>query len=94
MVGFGGVTNKWPERPRCGGSRLENGSGSGEDTGRALVRDFLLGLEPVLNSYVEHNITMAPGRANGRGCLCREFSIPETTSSTWCGSVGRVSVSE
>ena len=34
---------------RCGGSRLENLSGSGEDTGRALVRDFLLGLEPVLN---------------------------------------------
>src|SRR6516164_7855298 len=34
---------------RCRGSRLENGSGSGEDTGRALVGDFLFGLEPVLN---------------------------------------------
>jgi len=34
---------------RCGGSRLQNGSGSGEDTGRALVGDFLFGFQPVLN---------------------------------------------
>jgi hypothetical protein len=34
---------------RCGGSRLQNGSSGGEDAGRALVGDFLLGLEPVLN---------------------------------------------
>ena len=81
---------------RCGGSRLENGSGSGEDTGRALVRDFLLGLEPVLNSrgYVEHNITTAPGRAMDEDVCAESFLIPETTSSTWCGSMGRVSISE
>jgi len=34
---------------RCGGSRLQNGSGGGEDAGRALVGDFLFGPEPVLN---------------------------------------------
>ena len=34
---------------RCGGSRLQNGSGSGEDAGRTLVGDFLFGFEPVLN---------------------------------------------
>ena len=34
---------------RCGGSRLQNGSGSGKDAGRTLVGDFLLSLEPVLN---------------------------------------------
>jgi len=34
---------------RSGGSRLENGSGSGKDAGRALVGNFLLGLQPVLN---------------------------------------------
>ena len=34
---------------RCGGSRLQNGSGSGEDAGRALVGDFLFGFQPVLN---------------------------------------------
>src|SRR5215472_3511311 len=34
---------------RCGASRLQNRAGCGEDTGRALVRDFLLCLEPVLN---------------------------------------------
>ena len=34
---------------RCGGSRLQNGSGSGEDAGRALIGDFLFGLQPVLN---------------------------------------------
>jgi hypothetical protein len=33
---------------RCRGSRLENGSGGGENAGRALVGD-LLGLEPVLD---------------------------------------------
>ena len=33
----------------CSGSRLQNGSGSGENAGRTLVRDFLLGLKPVLN---------------------------------------------
>ena len=34
---------------RCGSSRLQNGSGSAENVGCALVGDFLLGLEPVLN---------------------------------------------
>jgi hypothetical protein len=34
---------------RCGSSRFQEGSGSGEDAGRALVGDFLFGLEPVLN---------------------------------------------
>src|SRR6516165_12738932 len=34
---------------RSGGSSLQNGSGSGEDAGRALVGNFLFGLEPVLN---------------------------------------------
>jgi hypothetical protein len=34
---------------RFGSSSFQNGSGSGEDAGRALVGDFLLGLEPVLN---------------------------------------------
>ena len=38
---------------RCGSSRLQDGSGSGEDAGRALVGDFLLGLEPVLNITTE-----------------------------------------
>jgi hypothetical protein len=33
----------------CGGSRLQNGSGSGEDAGRALIGNFLFGLEPVLD---------------------------------------------
>ena len=31
------------------GFRLQNGSGSGKDTGRALVGDFLFGFQPVLN---------------------------------------------
>ena len=31
------------------GSRLQNGSGCGENACRALVGDFLFGLEPVLN---------------------------------------------
>jgi len=44
-----------------------------KDTGRALVRDFLLGLEPVLNSYVEHNITMAPGRAMDEDVCAESF---------------------
>ena len=34
---------------RCGGSRLQNGSGSGKDAGRALVGDFLFAFQPVLN---------------------------------------------
>lgn len=33
---------------RCGASRLQNGSRSGEDAGRALIGDFLLGFQPVL----------------------------------------------
>src|SRR5215469_4726710 len=37
------------EQARSGGSRLENGSRSCEDSGRALVGDFLFGLEKVLN---------------------------------------------
>jgi hypothetical protein len=34
---------------RCGSSRFQNGSHSGEDTGRAVVWDFLFGFQPVLN---------------------------------------------
>jgi hypothetical protein len=34
---------------RCGIPRLQNGSGSGENAGCALVGDFLLGFQPVLN---------------------------------------------
>ena len=34
---------------RCGGSRLQDGTGSCEDSGRALVRDFLFCLEVMLN---------------------------------------------
>jgi hypothetical protein len=37
------------EAARCGGSRLQNGSGSGEDAGRTMVGDFLFGLEPILD---------------------------------------------
>ena|SRR6516165_5416240 len=37
---------------RCGGSRLQNGSGSGEYAGGALVGNFLFGLEPVLHSFM------------------------------------------
>jgi hypothetical protein len=50
----------------------------------------------VLNSrgYVEHNITTAPGRAMDEDVCAESFLIPETTSSTWCGSMGRVSISE
>jgi hypothetical protein len=33
---------------RCGSSRLENGSSSREDAGRALTGDFLFGFESVL----------------------------------------------
>ena len=33
----------------AGGSRLQNRSCSGEDAGRALIGDFLFGLEPMLN---------------------------------------------
>jgi hypothetical protein len=47
------VIHKWGTgrlvAARRGSSRLQNGSGSGEDAGRALVGDFLFGLEPVLN---------------------------------------------
>jgi hypothetical protein len=34
---------------RCGSSRFQNGSRSGEYTGRAVVWDFLFGFQPVLN---------------------------------------------
>ena len=34
---------------RFGGSRFQNGSGSGEDSGCALVGNFLFGFQPVLN---------------------------------------------
>ena len=37
------------EAPRSGGPRLQNGSGSGEDAGRALVGEFLFGLEQILD---------------------------------------------
>jgi hypothetical protein len=33
------------EAARSGGSRLQNGSGSGEDSGRTMVGDFLFGLD-------------------------------------------------
>ena len=34
---------------RCGASRLENGSGSRENAGRALIGNFFFGVEPMLN---------------------------------------------
>ncbi len=45
--------NKWVTgslvAARCGGSRFQNGSGSGEDAARALVWNFLFSFQPVLD---------------------------------------------
>src|SRR5258708_21313585 len=75
-----GFNNKWEadslKAARCGVSRFQNGSGSGEDAARAMVWDFLFGFQPVLDVATAEFCTVEAKRFAADEChgLCFDLA--------------------